>query len=140
VLARGRGFAVPLPEGWQDRTVLTLVEPAPGAEGSASIVVTRDQLPPGTSPDAYAGMHEAVLRAEAGSRLERLECDQVSVAGRPATVRSYRWALGEEVLRQRIWCIAADGVGLCITASAPEARFEQLAPAFATAVDGFRLE
>jgi hypothetical protein len=131
---------LPLPAGWQDRSVVTLVETAAAVEGSASIVVTRDEVPPGTDAAQYAGWHETVLAREARRTLERLEQGEAVVGGLPAAVRTYRWSLGEQVMRQRMWCLARDRIGVCITASALDRRFDQLEPVFAAAVDGFTLD
>ncbi len=140
MLARGSGFALPVPPGWQDRSVVTLVEAPEGGAASASIVVTRDPLPPGTDAAGYARLQETVLRQQAGEGLERLDAAETTLAGEPAAVRTYRWRLQGQVMRQRIWCLVSAGTGLCVTATVAEERFDALADDLSGAVAGLRLE
>jgi hypothetical protein len=42
-------------------------------------------------------------------------------------------------MRQRLWSFVDGDVGFTITASAPDHRFDEFAPAFDEAVAGFRL-
>jgi hypothetical protein len=138
---RGNGFSVGLPSGWVDRSVVTLVAPVQDPDGgSPSLVVTRDAVPDGTDARGLARLNHAALRASGIDGLVVVDTENVDVAGVQAVRRTYRWSYGLTGMRQRLWSLVAGDVGYTITASAPEHRFDEFAPAFDAAVAGFRLE
>jgi hypothetical protein len=129
--------SIELPDGWVDRTVLTYVGPDTGS-GSPSLVVTRDELPADVTLGRYAAMQDAAVRAglEGVGMVDERE---TTVAGRPAVRHTYVWTLNDRTMRQRVWCLLAYGVGYAITATAPDAGFEELRPVFARAVASFAI-
>jgi hypothetical protein len=127
-----------LPPGWTDRTVLTYVGPDTGS-GSPSLVVSRDQLADGVSLARYAAMQDAAIRAGIEG-VELVEDRETTVAGHPAIRHTYRWSYGEQSMRQRLWCLVAEGSGYAIVASAADAEFDGLRSVWASAVASFSLE
>jgi hypothetical protein len=128
------------PDGWADRSDVTLVAPGPPGEGAPSLVVTADRVPAATDARGLARLQHAGLRASQVYELEVIASARVDVGGVPAVCRTYRWRIGEHAMRQRLWCLVAGGVGYTITASAPDERFDELAPQFEAAVASFRLD
>jgi hypothetical protein len=129
--------AIELPDGWVDRTVLTYVGPDDG-EGSPSLVVTRDELTEGITLGRYATMQDAAVRAGLEG-VDLVDERETTVAGRPAVRHTYVWSMDGRAIRQRVWCLLEGSTGYAITASAPEARFEELRPLFARAVASFAI-
>ena len=127
-----------LPAGWFDRSVLTYVGPNAG-EGSPSLVVTNDQLEPGTPVGRYAAMQDAAVRAGFDG-IELLDDRETTVAGHPAVRRTYRWRYDERTMRQRTWCLVVDDVGYTIVASAPDDVFDGLRSVFAASLREFRID
>jgi hypothetical protein len=125
-----------LPQGWVDRSVLTYVGPDSG-DGSPSLVVTREELLEHVTLGRFAALQDAAVRA-GFEGIDVLEDRETTVAGHPAVRRTYRWSHDGRVMRQRIWCLLAGGVGYAIVASAPDASFDALRGTFATALRGFR--
>jgi hypothetical protein len=134
--SRARNLTLGLPSGWVDRSVLTYVGPDAG-HGSPSLVVTGDDLGEGMSLGRYAAMQDAAVRA-GFEGIELLDDRETTVGGHQAVRRTYRWRYDDRIMRQRMWCLVADGVGYSIVASAPDGEFDELRGTFAAALRGFR--
>jgi hypothetical protein len=138
---RGNGFSVGLPDGWIDRSVVTLVAPLEDLDGgSPSLVVTREHVGAGVDARGLARLQHAALRESGVDSLAVVETDRTLVAGREALRRTYRWRYGTTGMRQRLWCLVHAEVRYTITASAPEHRFDEHVPQFDVAVAAFRLD
>lgn len=114
---RGHGFTLPLPEGWQDRTLYTLAGPVLGGVRH-SIVVEVDPAPGFDTAAAYVDNQVRLLSVELdGFRL--LKRDEKRLAdGTPAERLLFRWKLhGRPPLYQEQLFILQDGAVYKLTAS-----------------------
>jgi hypothetical protein len=104
-------FALPVPEGWVDRTVVTLT--GPEVDGFASnIVVTAEPLCDGLGLGGFAsGWVSRIAEHVAVRELRRAE--HVQIAGEPGQVRTIGWAEAGVAISQRAALVVtapADGL------------------------------
>ena len=134
---RAGAFTLPLPIGWADRTVVTLVGTA--ADGFASnIVVTHELLCDNMGPGGFSVGWLNKL-AEEVPVVEVRPVEQVEVDGRRAHLRVVTWGASGLRLTQ-IAALFVDGdVGYAIVGTATEWTFDALEPRFRDVLRGFRL-
>jgi hypothetical protein len=134
---RTASFALPLPDGWEDRTVVTIA--GPDDQGFApNIVVTRERLCDHMGLGAFSQGWLARLRDEVPVA-ETESVEHTEIAGVPAQIRRVSWQAAGLRLEQlaALFVIGDDGWG--IVATATDWRFAELEPLFRRIMHGFRL-
>jgi hypothetical protein len=95
-------FAFEVPEGWEDRSIISFEAPRPpGSAVGPNVTLSHVALPPGQTLATFASQQVANL---AGSlpKFEFVEQRPATVAGQPAVQLLYHWKHPEGGLTQRI--------------------------------------
>lgn len=130
-------FTTDLPDGWQDRSMLTLVGPADGSGFAPNVVIMREPVSPRTSIEDYAREQHALARAEIPD-LEVLDERPTTVNSAPAYQRLQRFTARGRRLQQAQTYVLSDRVVFVITCTAPLDNFDSQIPAFRRVVDNFQ--
>ena len=134
---RTDAFALPLPEGWADRTVVTLA--GPSDDGYApNIVVTRETLCDHMGLGAFSQGWEAMLADQVPVTPLR-PVEHTEVAGRPANVRIVSWAAAGLRLTQIAFLFVDNETGYAVVGTCTDDRFAELEPTFRSVAAGFQL-
>jgi hypothetical protein len=132
------GVQAELPEGWEDRTMVTLVGPR-GARGfAANIVITREPIGGAAGVADYARRQLAAMKAEL-PRLEVLDEREVAHRGAPAFARLQRFEAGDDVVQQAQTFVLSGATVYVITCSAQRDDFDAHIPAFRQITESFRV-
>jgi hypothetical protein len=138
--ARTGHYALPVPDGWADRTALTLIAPPAPGGFAPNAVVTREPLCQGLGLGGFADGQAALIRDHA-HEFEVLSTEHGTLGGERALIRTLRWRIGdaEPVVQLSAYCVRdGHGVGLVCTAAADG--FDEAEPAFRGLLAGFRFE
>ncbi len=113
----------PVPEGWSVRESWTLTAP----DGQATVVVSREPLPPGVGAEQYAQGQGDRVAAEYPQYQQHVLTVLPLTSG-PAYARLFSWAPpgGSRVVQVQVSATAPD-TGWTATASTPAASFETVA-------------
>jgi hypothetical protein len=134
---RNDAFALPLPEGWADRTVVTLA--GPDDEGYApNIVVTRETLCDHMGLGGFSQGWQTML-AEQVPVTPLRPVEHTEIAGRPANVRIVSWAAAGLRLTQIAFLFIDNEVGYAVVGTCTDDRFAELEPVFRSVAAGFQL-
>ena len=130
-------FTLLVPEGWRDRTVVTLVGGEAGSY-AANIVVTTEALCDHMGLGAFSSGWVARLSEEVPvSELRPLE--HLSIDDRPAHIRVVGWGAAGLRLTQIAALLVDDETAYAIVGTATDWTFTELEPRFREVVAGFRL-
>ncbi len=130
-------FAFPMPDGWIDRTVVTIA--GPGDDGYApNIIVTRERLCDNMGLGAFSSGWVSRL-AEEVPVTEVRPVEHVDVAGHRAHVRVVGWAAVGLRLRQIAALVVVGEEGWAIVGTATEWQFEELERQFRGVLDRFEI-
>jgi hypothetical protein len=134
---RTDAFAFPMPEGWSDRTVVTIT--GPGDDTYApNIVVTRELLCDGMGLGAYSSGWLNRLAAEVPvSELRPVE--HLDLAGRRAHLRVVGWAAVGLRLRQIAVLTVVGDEGWAMVGTATEWQFDELEAQFRALLSRFEI-
>ena len=138
------GFVTDLPEGWEDRSMITLVGAAgatgaTGATGFApNVVIMRQRVAPQTNIEAYAREQRAATEAEIDD-LEVIDERAATVGGAPAFQRLQRFSAQGRRLQQAQTYVLGDRVVFILTCTAALEQFNDHIAHFRRVVDNFRL-
>lgn len=130
------GFELALPEGSEiredlDGLALVAIEPADPSSGfRANLVVTVEEVSPGTAVEAYT---EAALRSQGEllSSHRLIDLEPLEVGGRPATRTLAHHAQARMAITIEQWRVVDDALAYTVTASCATLDY-------ATTADGFR--
>ena len=132
-------YRLPLPDGWADRTAITIAGAASADGVVPNVVVTRQLLCTSLGLGGFADGQQNLMRDEV-DRYELLANEHREVAGERALVRTVRFELGGgPSLRQQQAFLLHEGSGYTISCTASDACFDELEPTFASILDGFEL-
>jgi hypothetical protein len=132
---RTDAFALPLPDGWVDRTVVTLA--GTDDEGYApNIVVTREALCDHMGLGGFSQGWQTMLADQVPVTPLR-PVEHTEIAGRPANVRIVSWAAAG--LTQIAFLFVADEIGYAVVGTCTDDRFAELEPVFRSVAAGFQL-
>ena len=123
------GFAADLPDGWEDRTMMTLVGPTGPGGFAPNVVVTRERLPPGTRIEDYAQAQLKGASIELPG-LQVLDEKATKLDGLPAIQRVQRFAAGARQIQQSQTFALGPDRAMVVTCSAQREDFERCPPAF----------
>jgi hypothetical protein len=134
---RTDAFALPLPEGWTDRTVVTLAGPVD--DGYApNIVVTREALCDHMGLGGFSQGWQTMLADQVPVTPLR-PVEHTEIAGRPANVRIVSWAAAGLRLTQIAFLFVDNEVGYAVVGTCTDDRFAELEPTFRSVAAGFQL-
>ena len=135
---RTDAFALPLPEGWADRTVVTLAGPADASGYAPNIVVTREALCDHMGLGGFSQGWQALL-ADQVPVTPLAPVEHTEIAGRPANVRIVSWAAAGVRLTQIAFLFVDHEIGYAVVGTCTEDRFEEFEPVFRSVAAGFQL-
>ena len=135
---RTDAFALPLPEGWADRTVVTLAGPADPAGYAPNIVVTREALCDHMGLGGFSQGWQALL-ADQVPVTPLAPVEHTEIAGRPANVRIVSWAAAGVRLTQIAFLFVDHEIGYAVVGTCTEDRFAEFEPVFRSIAAGFQL-
>jgi hypothetical protein len=132
-------FDLPLPDGWSDRTAVTLAGPASVDGYVPNVVVTRDALCSNLGLGGFADGHLRLLRDHA-EEVSVLSTEETQLGGTRALVRTVRLRVGDApALVQLQAFTVANGMGYALVGTTGEASFAGAEPALRSILEGFRL-
>jgi hypothetical protein len=135
---RAGTVSLPLPAGWEDRTVLTIAGPV--TDGiSPNVVVTRETLCHNMVLGGFAGGWVARLSDELPVR-ERRPVEHLHVAGHRAQLRCVEWEAAGTAVVQLVALFCAGGSGYAAVCTAPASEFDTLEPGFRALIAGLRVD
>jgi hypothetical protein len=127
-------FTTVLPEGWRDRSVLTMIGPITDDGFAVNVVILREEVGPHVSVEDYAQRQRDETAAQVPG-LETLDQRATTVNGRPAYQILQRMTANGRLVQQVQTYVLSAGVIFVITGSAPEALFAQHIGAFREVVE-----
>ena len=137
------GWKSSLPDGWEDRSMITLVNSADAEEGFATnIVVTKQQ----TEIDVkeFAVLQSAMMRQElesGGALLQILDERAIEIGGVPSYQRLQRFdAGGGQIIQQVQTFFQSQNEIYVITGTATLEKFDRAITAFKEFVESFWLD
>jgi hypothetical protein len=132
-------FDLPLPDGWSDRTAVTLAGPASVDGYVPNVVVTREALCSNLGLGGFADGHLRLLREHA-EEVSVLSTEETQLGGTRALVRTVRLRVGDApALVQLQAFTVANGMGYALVGTTGEASFAGAEPALRSILEGFRL-
>lgn len=133
------GFTTELPEGWVDRSMITLVGTVSDATGFASnVVIMRERVGARVSVEDYAAEQRRATEAELPN-LEVLDERPTKVNGAAAFQRLQRFNAGGQQLQQAQTYILGKEEVFVITCTMTVAQFDENAAAFRRIVENFSI-
>ncbi len=134
---RTGAVALPLPDGWEDRTVATLAGPAENGI-APNVVVTRERLCDHLGLGAFADGWVARLRDEVPVTVLR-PAEHLEVDGRRAQLRAVSWQAAGLSIAQLAALVVAGDHGYAIVGTAAAASLPAFEPVFREVLAGVRL-
>ncbi len=123
------GFALEMPQGWEDRTMTTLI----GVQGPGgfvpNVVVVRERVPANTRLEGYARAQLEYSVAELPG-LEVISERTIDLRGTRAIVRVQRFTSAGRSIQQSQAHLIAAPMAYVVTCSAEAVEFETNLPAF----------
>lgn len=132
------GFVTELPDGWQDRSMLTLVNATDAGGFAPNIIVMRQSVAPETSIEDYVRQQRLITEAEIPD-LEVLDERLAQVGGVPAFQRLQRFVAQGQTLQQAQTYVLGDREIFVLTCTATLEKFNDQIPYFRQVVENFRL-
>ena len=140
---RANGFNSIQPDGWEDRSTLTLVGPLSGDGFASNIVITRQYLQSNSSLAQFAKVQLATLEEEVQD-LDIADEREVTLNGRTIYQRLHRFSVGKQRVSQVQTYLEIE-VGnrltvFVITGTTSPQAFDAAMPAFKLFVENFEPE
>ena len=130
--------SIPRIEGWQDRTVLTMV--GPNTEGAQpNVVVTREALCANLGLGAFSSGWVQKLADQVPVR-ETRDVEHIEIDGSPAHLRVVEWEAAGLRLRQLVGLTTIDGHGYAVVCTVPSVQYDELEPQLRAVIEGVRIE
>lgn len=131
-------FSTALPEGWDDRTMITLVAPVDPKEFATNIVITRHFVESNQSLEGFVDEQTKLLQS-ALPTFEILDYRVNEVKGFPACQQLQRFQTENGMLQQVQTFILANQMIYAITGTAAVARFNENLDAFRVVVENLEI-
>jgi hypothetical protein len=132
-------FDLPLPDGWSDRTAVTISGPVRVDGYVPNVVVTREALCSSLGLGGFAEGHLRLLREQA-EEVSVLSTEETQLGGTRALVRTVRFRVGDSApLVQLQAFVVANGIGYALVGTAGGETFPEAEPELRAIVEGFRL-
>lgn len=134
------GWTADLPEGWEDRSMITLVGATDASGFAANIVVTRQTVEGPENVEDYARTQAELMRNEVGD-LQILDERAVEINGLPSYQRLQRFAGGNGQIIQQVQTFFLNNeIAFAVTGTAAIESFDQSIPAFRKFVETFKFD
>ncbi len=134
------GWTADLPEGWEDRSMITLVGATDASGFAANIIVTRQAAEPEKNIEEYARLQAEMMQNEVES-LQVLDERAVEINGLPSFQRLHRFDSGDgRAIQQVQTFFLNNGSVFIITGTAALEGFDAAIPAFKKFVETFRFD
>jgi hypothetical protein len=131
-------FDLPLPDGWSDRTAVTLAGPASVDGYVPNVVVTREALCSNLGLGGFADGHLRLLRDQA-EEVSVLSTEETQLGGTRAIVRTVRFRVGDSAsLVQLQAFVVGNGMGYALVGTTGETAFADAEPSLRSIIEGFR--
>lgn len=133
------GFSTVLPDGWADRSVLTLVAQDAKDGFASNVVVLRQEVSGATSVEDYA---QEQIRAVAASveNFDLLDERPAAIQGKSAYQTLQRFAANGEIVQQAQTFILYNRTIFVFTCTALLREFDAAIPAFRAVMDNLAFE
>ena len=129
---------VPQPEGWEDRTVLTIVGPL--TEGAQpNVVVTRETLCNSMGLGGFSSGWVQKLADQIPVQESRT-VEHIEISGAPGHLRTVEWEAAGLRLRQLVGLTTIGGSGYAIVCTVPSVAFEALEPQLRAVIEGTQID
>lgn len=133
------GWTAGLPDGWEDRSMITLVGETDASGFASNIVVTRQKVEAETNLENYAAIQAEMMRNEVAD-LQILDERAVEINGAKAFQRLQRFAAGGGQIIQQVQTFFLGGqIILAVTGTATLEAFDRSIPAFKKFVETFQI-
>ena len=130
--------SLPRIEGWQDRTVITMV--GPNTEGAQpNVVVTREALCDNLGLGGFSSGWVQKLADQVPVR-ETRNVEHIEISGAPAHLRGVEWEAAGLRLRQLVGLTTIDGDGYAVICTVPSVQYDELEPTLRAVIEGTRIE
>lgn len=139
------GWTAAMPDGWEDRSMITLIAASEAESGFASnIVVTRQRVEAQSDVEEFARAQAEMMRRElgaAGGALQILDERAIEIGGVRSYQRLQRFdAGGGQIVQQVQTFFSGAGEILVVTGTATVEAFDRAIPAFKQFVEAFRFD
>ena len=129
--------SIPRIDGWDDRTMLTMV--GPNTEGAQpNVVVTREALCDNLGLGGFSTGWVQKLADQVPVR-ETRDVEHIEIAGSPAHLRLVEWEAAGLRLRQLVGLTTIDGDGYAIVCTVPSVQFDELEPQLRAVIEGTQI-
>jgi hypothetical protein len=136
---RAGDFDLPLPDGWSDRTAVTLIGPVRVDGYVPNVVVTREALCSNLGLGGFADGHLRLLREQA-EEVAVLSTEETEIGGARALVRTVRFRVGDSpALVQLQAFVVGNGIGYALVGTTGEGSFAEAEPELRSIFEGFHL-
>jgi hypothetical protein len=133
------GWTADLPDGWEDRSMITLVGETDASGFAANIVVTRQKVETGTSVEDYAAIQAEMMLGEI-ENLQILDERAIYINGAKAFQRLQRFSVGgAQIIQQVQTFFLAGEIVFAVTGTATLEAFDHSIPAFKKFVETFQI-
>lgn len=137
------GWTAAIPDGWEDRSLITLVGETDASGFASNIVVTRQRSEPQTSLEEFARVQAELMRQElegSGGELQIVDERAVDIGGVSSYQRLQRFNLenGRIIQQVQTFFLGANMI-YAVTGTATLESFDRAIPAFKKFVETFRL-
>jgi hypothetical protein len=132
------GWNGELPEGWDDRSMITLTGPIDEKGFMANIVVTRDFIEPNMSIEEYAQTQREAMDNEI-SNVEVLDERPTTLNGKPAFQRLQRFSLEDQTIQQVQTFVLGNEIVFAITGTSSIETFNNSINAFKKFTESFEV-
>jgi hypothetical protein len=133
------GWTADLPNGWEDRSMITIVGETDASGFASNIIVTRQKVEAGTNLEDYAAVQSDLMRSEIES-LQILDERATEIGGATAFQRLQRFAASEtQIIQQVQTYFLHENIIFVITGTATLEAFDRAIPAFKEFVETFRI-
>jgi hypothetical protein len=132
-------FDLPLPDGWSDRTAVTLAGPASVDGYVPNVVVTREALCSNLGLGGFADGHLRLLRDQA-EEVSVLSTEETQLGGTRAIVRTVRFRVGDSAALVQLQAfVVGNGMGYALVGTTGESAYADAEPSLRSIIEGFRL-
>lgn len=133
------GWTANLPDGWEDRSMITLVGETDASGFASNIVVTRQKVDAETSVEDYAAFQADMMRAEI-ENLQILDERPIEINGVKSFQRLHRFPVDDgRIIQQAQTFFLAGDIVFAVTGTATLEAFDRSIPAFRQFVETFQI-
>ena len=134
------GWTADLPDGWEDRSMITIVGETDASGFASNIVVTRQPVDAETNLEDYASIQAEMMQNEIGS-VQILDERAIDINGAKAFQRLQRFSVdGAQIIQQVQTYFLHQKIIFAITGTATLESFDRSIPAFKKFVETFRFD